>query len=51
MGFILLILFLELLGGGFSLGSSLAENSQNPIAELSRYALYAMHYTFFWSFL
>lgn len=40
MGFIFFILFLELLGGGFYLGSALAENSQNPIADLSRYGLY-----------
>lgn len=40
MGFIFFILFLELLGGGFYLGSTLAENSQNPIADLTRYGLY-----------
>lgn len=40
MGFIFFILFLELLGGGFYLGSALAENSKNPIADLSRYGLY-----------
>lgn len=40
MGFIFFILFIELLGGGFYLGSSLAENSQNPIADLLRYGLY-----------
>jgi len=40
MGFIFFILFLELLGGGFYLGSELAENSEDPIADLSRYGLY-----------
>jgi hypothetical protein len=40
MGFVFFLLFLELLGGGFYLGSDLAENSQNPIADLSRYGLY-----------
>jgi len=40
MGFIFFILFLELLGGGFYLGSELAENSKNPIADLLRYGLY-----------
>ncbi|MBI9058464.1 MAG: hypothetical protein JEZ01_11940 [Labilibaculum sp.] len=40
MGFVFFILFLELLGGGFYLGSTLAENSQNPIADLTRYGLY-----------
>lgn len=40
MGFIFFILFLELLGGGFYLGSKLAENAENPIVELSHYGLY-----------
>ena len=40
MGFIFLILFLELIGGGFYLGSALAKNSENPIADLSRYGFY-----------
>ena len=40
MGFIFFILFLELLGGGFYLGSTLAKNSANPIADLARYGLY-----------
>jgi len=40
MGFIFFILFLELLGGGFYLGSTLAKNSENPIADLSRYGFY-----------
>jgi len=40
MGFIFFILFLELLGGGFYLGSALAKNSEDPIADLSRYGLY-----------
>ena len=40
MGFIFFILFIELIGGGFYLGSSLAENSQNPVADLLGYGLY-----------
>ena len=40
MGFIFFILFLELLGGGFYVGSTLAKSSANPIADLLRYGLY-----------
>lgn len=40
MGFVFFILFLELLGGGFYVGSKLAESSANPIADLMRYGLY-----------
>ncbi|MEE4116696.1 MAG: DUF5687 family protein [Marinilabiliaceae bacterium] len=40
MGFIFVFLFIELLGGGFYLGSALAENSQNPVSDLLRYGLY-----------
>ncbi|MFW5657506.1 MAG: DUF5687 family protein [Cyclobacteriaceae bacterium] len=40
MGFIFFILFLELLGGGFYLGSRLAENAENPIVALSHYGFY-----------
>lgn len=40
MGFVFFVLFLELLGGGYYLGYTLAENLQNPIAELSRYGFY-----------
>lgn len=40
MGFVFFILFLELLGGGFYLGSLLADNSENPISDLSRYGFY-----------
>lgn len=39
-GFIFFILFLELLGAGFYLGSALAENSKNAIADLTSYGLY-----------
>ncbi len=40
MGFLFFILFLELLGGGFYLGSALAKNSEQPIAEMSSYGIY-----------
>jgi len=40
IGFIFFILFLELFGGGFYLGSILAEKSKNPIEDLSSYGLY-----------
>jgi hypothetical protein len=40
IGFIFFILFLELLGGGYYLGSALAKNSENPVADLSGYGLY-----------
>ncbi len=40
MGFVFFVLFLELLGGGFYLGSELAKNSEHPVADLSRYGLY-----------
>lgn len=40
IGFIFFILFIELLGLGFYLGSGLSENSQDPIADLSSYGLY-----------
>lgn len=40
MGFVFFILFLELLGGGFYLGSALAKNSEHPIADLSGYGFY-----------
>lgn len=40
MGFIFFILFLELLGVGYYLGTALAENAQNPIADLTRYGFY-----------
>ncbi|PXY02428.1 hypothetical protein DF185_07200 [Marinifilum breve] len=40
MGFVFFILFLELLGGGFYLGSALAKSSANPIADLMRYGVY-----------
>lgn len=40
MGFIFTMLFFELLGGGFFIGSKLAENSADAIADLSRYGIY-----------
>ncbi|MCG8582417.1 MAG: DUF5687 family protein [Bacteroidales bacterium] len=40
MGFVFLILFLELLGGGFYLGSNLAKNAEHPIADLASYGFY-----------
>ncbi|MEO1051403.1 MAG: DUF5687 family protein [Bacteroidota bacterium] len=40
MGFVFFILFLELLGLGFYLGSNIAENSEQPIASLMRYGFY-----------
>jgi hypothetical protein len=40
MGFLFFILFIELLGGGLYLGSELAENSNNPMANLSRHGFY-----------
>jgi hypothetical protein len=40
IGFIFFILFVELLAGGFYLGSTLVENSENPIADLLRYGFY-----------
>ena len=40
MGFVFVIIFFELIGGGFYLGSTLAEKSQNPIANLMQYGFY-----------
>jgi len=40
MGFIFVLLFLELLGAGFFIGLHLSDNSENPIAELSQYGFY-----------
>ncbi|MCT4644355.1 MAG: DUF5687 family protein [Carboxylicivirga sp.] len=40
MGFVFFILFLELLGGDFYLGTALAKKSDNPIADLTHYGLY-----------
>ncbi|WP_430815086.1 DUF5687 family protein [Carboxylicivirga sp. RSCT41] len=40
MGFIFFILFLELLGAGFYLGSNMAKHSEQPIADLLRYGFY-----------
>ncbi len=40
MGFVFFILFLELLGGGYYLGTNLVENSGHPTADLMRYGLH-----------
>lgn len=40
MGFVFFVLFLELLGAGVYIGSALAENAQDPIADLSGYGFY-----------
>jgi len=40
MGFLFSIIFLELFGGGFYLGSKLAEESSNPLVEITRYGFY-----------
>ncbi|WP_430811502.1 MULTISPECIES: DUF5687 family protein [unclassified Carboxylicivirga] len=40
MGFVFFILFLELLAGGYYLGTALAKKSDQAIAELTRYGFY-----------
>lgn len=40
MGFVFFTLFLQLLGSGLYLGATLAENSEQPVADMSRYGLY-----------
>lgn len=40
VGIVFFILFLEMIGGGFYLGTRLAENSEDPIAALTGYGLY-----------
>jgi len=40
MGFLFFIIFLELFGGGFYLGSKLAEESSNPLVDIIKYGFY-----------
>lgn len=40
MGFLFFIIFMELLGGGFYIGRKLAEESSNPLIDITKYGFY-----------